>query len=506
MIRASGIIMPVFSLPGKYGIGTFGREAYEFVDFLRSAGQKYWQVLPMGPTDCGNSPYSSLSVFAGNPLFIDLEELAGEGLLDADRLRMAGWGNGDVDYDKVIFLKDLFLRQAFERGYEEARADVNDFSARNGWVWDFGLYMALKNYFGGRPWYEWDEDIRLRESSAVMRYASELKTEINYHIYVQYLFFKQWDKLKKYAEKNGITFIGDIPIYAAMDSADVWATPENFQLDKDGRPSAVAGVPPDYFSKDGQLWGNPLYDWNAMEKDGYGWWIRRIDSAGKLYDVIRIDHFRGLESYWSVPYGEKTAINGHWEEGPGLDFINRIKGWFPGIKIIAEDLGLLTDGVRELLKNSGFPGMKVLQFAFDKSENSDYLPHKYERNCVCYGGTHDNATIREWLEDGDPDEIALAREYFGIGNDEDFCMAVIRGGMASVADTFITQMQDYLGLGAEARTNVPGTVGDNWKWRMKAGAADGAIAKKILRMTKLYGRYDYSFDTGEKTTMEDVDD
>lgn len=490
MKRASGIIMPVFSLPGKYGIGTFGKEAYDFIDFLSDAGQKYWQVLPMGPTDCGNSPYSSLSVFAGNQNFIDLEQLIEEGAVDRKEVEMIDWGSGDVDYDKVIPGKKKILKSAYLKAYNSVKEEVSDFAENNiSWIYDYALYMALKEHFDGLPWYEWEEDIRLREQEAVEKYRSELKDSINYHIYVQYLFFKQWDKLKKYAEDKDVKFIGDIPIYAAMDSADVWASPENFQLDEKNMPVDVAGVPPDYFSEEGQLWGNPLYDWLAMKNDGYGWWIRRIGAAERLYDVIRIDHFRGLESYWAVPATEKTAINGEWRKGPGLDFIERIKGWFCGIEIIAEDLGILTDDVRELLKNSGFPGMKVLQFAFDESGNSDYLPHKYDKNCVCYGGTHDNATIKEWLETGDKKEIEFAREYFGINKKDNFNFGIIRGGMASVADTFITQMQDYLELGKEARTNIPGIAFGNWKWKMEEGAATKQLAEKILKMTKLYGRY-----------------
>ena len=490
MKRASGIIMPVFSLPGKYGIGTFGKEAYDFIDFLSDAGQKYWQVLPMGPTDCGNSPYSSLSVFAGNQNFIDLEQLIEEGAVDRKEVEMIDWGSGDVDYDKVIPGKKKILKSAYLKAYGSVKEEVSDFAENNiSWIYDYALYMALKEHFDGLPWYEWEDDIRLREQEAVEKYRSELKDSINYHIYVQYLFFKQWDKLKKYAEDKDVKFIGDIPIYAAMDSADVWASPENFQLDEKNMPVDVAGVPPDYFSEEGQLWGNPLYDWEAMKNDGYGWWIRRIGAAERLYDVIRIDHFRGLESYWAVPATEKTAVNGEWRKGPGLDFIERIKGWFCGIEIIAEDLGILTDDVRELLKNSGFPGMKVLQFAFDDSGNSDYLPHKYDKNCVCYGGTHDNATIKEWLETGDKKEIEFAREYFGINKKDNFNFGIIRGGMASVADTFITQMQDYLELGKDARTNIPGIAFGNWKWKMEEGAATKQLAEKILKMTKLYGRY-----------------
>ncbi len=490
MERASGIIMPIFSLPSKYGIGTMGKEAYKFADFLKKAGQKYWQVLPLGPTSCGNSPYSSWSTFAGNPNLIDLEELAEEGLMSKADLEKIDWGEGeDVDYEKVIKNKPLMLRKAYDNGFKKAEKEVEAFAEKNAsWIYDFACYAALKDFYKNIPWYEWPEDIRLREKAAMDEMKEKLKDEINYYIYVQYIFFKQWDKLKSYAHKNNIRFIGDLPIYVSLDSADVWSSPENFQLDKDNVPIEVAGVPPDYFSKEGQLWGNPLYDWDAMKADGYGWWIRRIDGAKKLFDVIRIDHFRGLESYWAVPYGEKTAVNGRWRKGPGIEFLNIIKGWFGNIDIIAEDLGILTDEVRQLLKDSGFPGMKVLEFAFDDSHNSDYLPHKYIKNCACYGGTHDNATLKEWHDTGNEDEIKFAEEYLNISDKEGFNFGIIRGGMASVADLFVTQIQDYLELGAEARTNIPGVAEGNWKWRMKEEACDDKLAERIKHLTKLYGR------------------
>ena len=489
MDRASGIIMPIFSLPGNYGIGTLGREAREFVDFLCRAKQKYWQVLPLGPTSCGNSPYSSSSTFAGNPYFIDLNMLLEDGLINANDLKEFDWGSGNVEYSKIQEYRPIIPKKAFKNGYKSIREEVEDFAEDNsGWIYDYALYTALKEHFGMAPWYVWDEDIKMREKTAVDRYKEKLKDEIDFHIYIQYLFFTQWQSLKKYAHENNVKFIGDLPIYVAMDSADVWASPENFLLDDNKMPVEVAGVPPDYFSENGQLWGNPLYDWEAMKNDGYGWWIRRIDGARKLFDVIRIDHFRGLESYWAVPSKDKTAVNGQWRKGPGLDFLTRIKGWFGGIEIIAEDLGILTDEVRQLLKDSGFPGMKVLEFAFDESGDSDYLPHKYNKNCVCYGGTHDNATLTEWKNNGSKKEIEFAREYFGIRARDDFNLGVIRGGMASVADLFVTQMQDYLNLGQEARTNIPGIAEGNWKWRMKDGAATDKLAEKIARMTKLYGR------------------
>lgn len=489
MKRASGIIMPIFSLPGDFGIGTIGEEAFRFIDFLNKAKQKYWQVLPVVPTSCGNSPYSGVSVFAGNPNFIDLEALCNNGILKPEDIKNADWGEGDVDYNKLLKNKPCILRKAYENVYKQLKEEVDSFAEENAsWIYDYALYSALKEKFNYSAWYDWDDDIKFRKKDKMDKYKNELGDEIEYHIFVQYLFFSQWNRLKKYAHENDVKIIGDMPIYVAMDSADVWASPKNFQLDGELNPTEVAGVPPDYFSEEGQLWGNPLYDWDAMRADGYGWWIRRIGQAVKMFDVIRIDHFRGLESYWSVPAGEKTAVNGHWRKGPGMDFLERIKGWFNGIEIIAEDLGILTDEIRQLLKDSGFPGMKVLEFAFDNSRTSDYLPYKYDKNCVCYAGTHDNATLKEWKETGDKAEIAFAKEYFGITGRSSFNFGIIKGGMASTADLFITQMQDYLELGKEARTNVPGVADGNWKWRMKKGAATDKLAEKIAHITEMYGR------------------
>ena len=338
------------------------------------------------------------------------------------------------------------------------------------------------------PWNEWQDNIRLKNKETVAYYENLLSDKIRFYVFVQYIAFIQWNRLKKYANDNGIKIIGDLPIYVAMDSADIWAETENFAFDKNYKPLDVAGVPPDYFSEEGQLWGNPLYDWDKMKEDGYGWWIRRIDGANKLFDIIRIDHFRGLSAYWAVPSDEKTAKNGEWRKGSGIDFINRIKGWFGGINIIAEDLGILDDDVRELLKQSGFPGMKVLEFAFDSSRNSDYLPHKYDRNCVCYCGTHDNATLKEWLTEGDKEETDFAKEYFRIDDNSNFNYGIIFGGMASVADLFVAQMQDYLELGGESRTNIPGKAFGNWKWRMEKQACTDELAEKIAKITELYGR------------------
>lgn len=488
MKRASGIILPIFSLPGEYGIGTLGKEAYNFVEFLKKSKQKYWQVLPLGPSGCGNSPYSSYSTFAGNPYFIDFDMLIEEGMLERKDLAPIDWGKGNVDYFIIEKYKLKVLRKTYENCFDKYKDAVEDFIYKNYWVNDYALYMALKKEFNMLPWTAWNAEIRMRKPEALEYYKKLLEDDINFYIFEQYLFFNQWTALKEYANKNGVKFIGDLPIYVAMDSVDVWSSPESFLLEENNVPTKVAGVPPDYFSKTGQLWGNPLYDWDAMRSDGYGWWIRRIDGAKKLFDVIRIDHFRGLASYWAVAAGEKTAVNGEWMIGPGIEFIDRIKGWFGELNIIAEDLGILTDDVKKLLKDSGFPGMKVLEFAFDESKDSDYLPYKYDKHCVCYGGTHDNATLKEWSEYGKADEIEFARKYFGIGKEDDFTFGIIRGGMASVAELFITQMQDYLDLGKESRTNIPGEAEGNWKWRMEKGAADDMLADKIAEITEMYGR------------------
>ena len=491
MDRASGILLPISALPSPYGIGTLGKAAYAFADFLHAAGQKYWQLLPLGPTSYGDSPYQSFSTFAGNPYFIDLDLLAEEGLLDKEDLAAADWGNDPryVDYGKIYEVRFDVLRRAFLRGRERDREAVERFQAENPWLKNYALYMAVKAHFGMKSWLEWpDEAIRVRAPEAVARYEKELAEDVAFYTYLQYLFFKQWGELREYIHSLGIRIIGDLPIYVAMDSADVWAEPELFQLGEGNIPTEVSGVPPDYFSADGQLWGNPLYDYDRMRQDGFGWWIRRVEGASRLFDVIRIDHFRGLESYWAVPYGAETAREGRWRKGPGMDLVGVLTQWFHGLDIIAEDLGFLTPEVHQLLRDSGLPGMKVLEFAFDAREPSNYLPHTYERNCVCYVGTHDNETVMQWREQADRADVTFARKYLGLNEAEGFHWGMIRGGMSSVADTFVAQMQDYLGLGAEGRMNTPGTLGNNWRWRLLPGEASPALARKIRRYAHMYGR------------------
>ena len=403
MNRSSGILMPIFSLPSPYGIGTLGKAAYDFADFLAEAGQHYWQMLPLGPTSYGDSPYQSFSTFAGNPYFIDPDLLVEDGLLTKQEVKAYRWGSDPrhVDYGAVYNSRLKLLSKAKKRGWERDREEVTAFVAENArWLPDYALFMACKRHFGMRSWTEWeDEDIRLRRSQLVLeQYRTLLREDVELFTYIQYLFFRQWEALRTYLHGKDIHIIGDLPIYVAMDSADVWAEPENFQLDDRCVPTEVSGVPPDYFSADGQLWGNPLYRWDRMQADGFGWWIRRIDGAGKLYDVIRIDHFRGFESYWAVPYGETTAKNGRWVKGPGMALVGVLTGWFPQLEFIAEDLGYPTPEVAQLLRDSGLPGMKVLEFAFDSRDTSSYLPHSYRENCICYTGTHDNSPLALWRQ------------------------------------------------------------------------------------------------------------
>lgn len=489
--RSCGVLLPLFSLPSENGIGTLGRAAYEFVDFLAGAGQSWWQILPVGPAGSGDSPYQSFSSFAGNAYFIDLDMLVDDGLLTKDEIEAINWGSDaeSVDYDALRKNRMPLLRRAARRGLARENARFEAFCRDNArWLSDFALYMALKEHFSGSAWYEWPEDIRLHRIDAVEKYSDELREDVSFFSYVQYLFYSQWSALRGYAKKNGIGIIGDMPIYVALDSADVWAEPEFFLLDEKNVPVEVAGVPPDYFSANGQLWGNPLYDWDAMRRDGYGWWIRRVDGASRLYDALRIDHFRAFESYWAVPNGAESAKQGQWRPGPGMDLVGRLTAWFNNVRFIAEDLGVLTPEVHKLLSDSGLPGMKVLEFAFDPESLSDYLPHRYSENCVCYAGTHDNNTLRGWIDEEKPETLAFAREYLGTDDEADLADAVLRAGMRSKAELFIAQMQDWLGLGAPSRMNIPGTVGGNWAWRMAPGSASKALAEKMRRMACIYER------------------
>lgn len=491
MKRSSGILFPISSLPSPYGIGTFGKAAYEFADFLKAAGQKYWQVLPLGPTSYGDSPYQSFSTNAGNPYFIDLDMLIEDGLLTKEDVKKEKWGTNPryVDYGQIYISRFKVLEKAKERGYKSLINEIGAFVDDNPWVENYALFMALKKHFNMISWQEWpEEDIRLHDKDAVLKYKMELSDDMEFYIFIQYLFFKQWDKLKKYINDLGIEIIGDLPIYVALDSCDVWAEPEFFSLDDKNYPVEVAGVPPDYFSADGQLWGNPCYNWDAMKKDGYRWWLRRIEGAVKLYDVLRIDHFRGFDEYWAVPAGESTARNGQWKPGPGMDLVGLLSSTFPKTEFIAEDLGQPSPTVVKLLNDSKWPGMKVLEFAFDSGEANNYQPHTYDKNCICYTGTHDNATVMEWYQTAKKADRKYAKEYLGISRFEKFNWGMIRGGMSSVAVLFVAQMQDYLGLGKFNRINVPGTKSGNWQWRLLKNELSDELAEKILQLVHMYER------------------
>ena len=500
MSRAAGILLSVTSLPSKYGIGCFSKSAYDFVDWLKEAGQTYWQILPICPTSYGGSPYQSFSTFAGNPYFISLEALIEEGVLTEEECGSMDFGNveDDIDYEKQYWARYPLLRRAYERSNISRNQDYLRFVEENRW-WldDYALFMAVKNYFDGAPWTKWPEDIRLHWGFALDYYRRELYYDIEFQQYLQFKFFQQYRALKAYANEKGIQIIGDIPIYVAMDSADTWAHPELFQLDEHNVPTAVAGCPPDGFSATGQLWGNPLYRWDYHRLTGYDWWLSRLWYCFQLYDVTRIDHFRGFDEYYSIPYGAATAMEGHWEKGPGLELFRRVEqvlGWH---EVIAEDLGYVTDSVRWLVQESGFPGMKVLEFAFDSRDSgsaNDYLPHNYTENCVVYTGTHDNETITGWFDSISKEEQQSARDYLCDQRQPKKYLyrSFIALVMRSCAKYCIIPMQDYLGLDNSCRMNTPSTVGTNWRWRMKEGALTQELCQDILQTTKRYGRMNWN--------------
>ena len=492
-MRASGILMPIFSLPSRYGIGSFSKSAYQFVDMLKKAGQKYWQILPLCPTSYGDSPYQSFSTYAGNPYFIDLDQLIEEKLLTRKECQACDFGDDpqDIDYGKLYENRFKLLRKAYERANVGEDQEFEAYRRENAW-WldDYALFMAVKDQFGGVAWNEWAEDIRLRWSNAMDYYRRELYYEIEFYSYLQFVFMKQWKKLKNYANINGIEIIGDIPIYVAFDSADAWANPELFQFDAENLPTAVAGCPPDGFSADGQLWGNPLYRWDYHRETGFDWWIRRIAYCSELYDVVRIDHFRGFDEYYSIPYGDTTARNGHWEKGPGIALFEAAKNRLGELNIIAEDLGYITDSVKKLVADSGFPGMKVLEFAFDSREKSDYLPYTYEKNSVVYTGTHDNETIAGWYAGLDKSDLKMCTDYMNIDRipGKEYHWDFIRLAMLSVSDLCVIPIQDYLGLDNRARINHPSTLGTNWRWRLAKGQLSASLLKEIREMTRISGR------------------
>ncbi|WP_055665778.1 4-alpha-glucanotransferase [Desnuesiella massiliensis] len=491
MNRSSGIIMHIASLPGNYGIGTFGKEAYNFADFLKKSGQKFWQILPLGHTGFADSPYQCFSAFAGNPYFIDLDLLVEDKLLKCSDLENIKFCNNEekIDYTLLSKEKMRILKKAYQNSKNKLESDIYKFSEENEiWLENYCLYMAIKEQFSFVSWQKWDNEIKNRERDALEYYKHLLKDEIEYWRFIQYEFFKQWKNLKKYVNSLGIEIIGDIPIYVAEDSSDLWANQEIFLLDENKVPLKVAGCPPDAFSETGQLWGNPIYNWHEIENSDFKWWKDRIRFSLSLYDVIRIDHFRGFESFWEIPYGDKTAEKGRWVKGPGMKLIKAIKEELDDVKIIAEDLGYITEEVIKLREESGFPGMKVLQFAFDSDSNNVYLPHNYTENCVAYTGTHDNDTIRGWFEiTGNKESIVYCKKYLGLNKDEGYNWGFIRGTWSSVANLSICLMQDFLNLGNNSRINLPSTLGW-WTWRLKKDYLTDELANKIYEMTKTYGR------------------
>ena len=488
-MRVSGILLPVSSLSSAYGIGTMGKSAYEWIDFLYAAGQRYWQVLPMGQTGYGDSPYQSFSTYAGNPYFIDLELLVEEGLLTKEELESCDFGENPeyAEYEKLYKIRYKVLKKAYERDTLNNK-EYEEWAEKEEWLRDYAVYMAIKDSLGGISWQEWPEALKLRDPKALAEAEEALKEEIGFYQYLQFIFKKQWTALKEYAHSKDVEIIGDIPIYVALDSADAWSRPELFDFDEELKPNLVAGCPPDAFSATGQLWGNPLYKWAAHKEEGYAWWIRRIEKSMEYYDVVRIDHFRGFEAFYAIPYGDKTAEFGHWEKGPDYDLFRNIKQKLGKVRLIAEDLGDITPQVHKLLKKCGYPGMKVLQFAFDSGSGNPYLPHQYVKNCIVYTGTHDNDTLMGWRENLSRKTIGYANRYLHIRQKKNWCSAMIDAAMASVADTAIIPVQDYLELGSEARINIPSTLGMNWKWRLLPGALKPELAERIREITERYGR------------------
>ncbi|MBR0163339.1 MAG: 4-alpha-glucanotransferase [Lachnospiraceae bacterium] len=495
--RACGILLPVFSLPSAYGIGSLSKEAFEFVDFLKDAGQSYWQMLPEGPTGYGDSPYAAFSTFAGNPYFIDIEALIADGLLTKREAGRYRFGDDPVHIDYGLLYKNRLrlLRLAYERGKRDAalQKKISAFERKNrAWLKDYALFAVLKEKNGGKSWDTWEDGVRLRKRAALQRASAEYKDGISFQVFLQYLFDTQWHRLKAYANEKGIGIIGDLPIYVAFDSADTWSHPELFYLDDDRRPIEIAGCPPDDFARLGQRWGNPLYRWDVHKKTGYAWWIERFRHVFSMYDIVRIDHFRGFESYYAIDASHETAEHGVWRKGPGADLFKKMEQALGKKRVIAEDLGFLTPAVYRMMRTVGYPGMKVLQFAFYPGENdhyeSEYLPYRYAHNCVVYTGTHDNETTRGWFGTLNKKDQAYTKRYLGASTDRDVTPQMMRAALSSVADTAILPMQDILGLGRWARINTPSTIGGNWCWRMKDGVLTKALAKRLRRMAEDYGR------------------
>lgn len=490
MDRLAGVLLPVSSLPSSYGIGTLGKGAYDFIDFLSAAGQSYWQVLPIGPTGFGDSPYQSFSAFAGNPYFIDIDILKSQGLLTDTQIKKADSSDSDgiVNYEKLFYNRFSLLKKAF-KNYDTDKVSFNSFcTTESAWLDDYALYMAVKEYLGHKDFQRWPDDIRLRNLQAINQFKTLLAEEIKFWQFCQFEFFRQWTNLKSYANKKGIALIGDIPIYVSGDGADIWANRHLFQMDENGHPLYIAGVPPDYFSATGQRWGNPLYDWHAMEQNDFDWWKRRISACAKLFDVIRIDHFIGIARYYAIAPECETAIGGEWCEGPGEKLINAINVAAGAARIIAEDLGVLHPSVKNLLEKSGYPGMKVLLFAVDGNEDNPHIPFKYVKNTTVYVGTHDNDTVAGFCKRQKTKDLAYLMDYFCAKSKKQLPLALIKGAFASVADTAIVQLQDWIELDNSARMNTPSTIGDNWVWRVQPSFLSPELAEKMKSITELYGR------------------
>ncbi len=491
-MRKSGILMHISSLPSQYGIGKMGKSAYDFVDYLVNAGVKCWQILPLSPTSYGDSPYQSFSVYAGNPYFIDFETLKREGLIKKSDYEEIKWQDNERQVNYSLIYENCFkvLRQAYKTYRRDISKRYHDFVEKNkSWLDDYALFMALKFKNGGKPWYEWDKKLAARDKDALEKAADELSRETEFFKFIQYKFFRQWANLKKYANDKGIEIIGDMPIYVSYDSVEAWATPELFQFDKNKKPQAVAGCPPDDFAVTGQLWGNPLYDWEYHKKTGYKWWIERLKFSASVYDIVRIDHFRGFESYYSIPYGNKTAEKGEWKKGPGAELFKTAEKELGKLNIIAEDLGFITDDVRQMLDAVGYPGMKVLQFAFGEGGESEHLPHNFTTsNCIAYTGTHDNDTLKGWIASQSSDTIKYCMAYINTKKKKDIPKGIIRAAWGSVAEIAVAQMQDFLNSDASCRMNTPSTLGCNWQFRTHESDFTDKMAKRILKLNKMYNR------------------
>lgn len=489
-MRKSGILLPIFSLSSDYGIGNLGEKAYEFVDFLKKAKQSYWQILPIGPTGYGDSPYQSFSSFAGNPYFIDIDELIFQGFITKEEVVSFDFGSDEkiIDYNK-LFENRLNLLSLAAINFDKQNPEYQLFVKQEKfWLENYALFMAIKESNGMVSFQKWEDDVRLRKFAVINKLKEELKERIEFYSIVQFWFYEQWAKLKAYANENEIQIIGDIPIYVSPDSSELWADYKLFQVDQNRRMTRVAGCPPDDFSADGQLWGNPLYDWDYHIKTKFKWWKQRLRHCKKIYDVVRIDHFRGFESYYSIKANAKTARSGKWVKGPAYDFINMIKRDFRNYPIIAEDLGFLTKAVQDMLEYSGLSGMKVLQFAFYAESENSYLPHNCTKNSVVYTGTHDNATTEQWRKTLAKKDLKFAKEYLNVENNKDLTKAMVKSAMASACQTCIIPIQDYLNIGQEGRINVPGILGGNWQWRLSENELNKKLQKYIAKITKTYYR------------------